>query len=104
MFAISTSHAANLQRHRQGWMTWSEYRLNIALLGFIDLHTDIDKYYVSVGRDFMTDNLNKVLTNSQSTFKKVQQVSWLFSFLQNCLHHYTYLSFSSKYRHLLIHS
>ncbi|CAG2197001.1 unnamed protein product [Mytilus edulis] len=60
MFAISTSHAANLQRHTQGWMTWSDYRLNIALLGFIDLHTDIDKYYVSVGRDFMTDNLNKV--------------------------------------------
>lgn len=69
MFAISTSHAANLQRHTQGWMTWSDYRLNIALLGFIDLHTDIDKYYVSVGRDFMTDNLNKVLTNSQSTIR-----------------------------------
>ncbi|CAC5375361.1 unnamed protein product [Mytilus coruscus] len=60
MFAISTSHAANLQRHTRGWMTWSEYRLNIALLGFIDLHSDIDKYYVSVGRDFMADNLNKV--------------------------------------------
>lgn len=60
MFAVSTYHAANLQRHAPGWMNWSQYRLNIAVLGFKDLHSGITKYFVSVGNNFMGDNLNKV--------------------------------------------
>ncbi|XP_076075248.1 uncharacterized protein LOC143046131 isoform X2 [Mytilus galloprovincialis] len=60
MFAVSTHHAANLQRHTIGSMSWSEYRINVALLGFNDLHSGIDKYYVSVGSEFMAFDLNKV--------------------------------------------
>ncbi|CAG2198380.1 unnamed protein product [Mytilus edulis] len=60
MFAVSTYHAVNLQRHAPGWMNWSEYRLNIAVLGFKDFHSGITKYFVSVGNNFMGDNLNKV--------------------------------------------
>ena len=60
MFAIKTDHAANLHRHVEGWMTWSRYKLWLSWLGFTDLHTEIDKYYVSVGSWYMTDDLNKV--------------------------------------------
>ena len=60
MFAVSTHHAANLQRHTIGSMSWSEYRINVVLLGFNDLHSGIDKYYVSVGSEFMAFDLNKV--------------------------------------------
>ena len=60
MFAIGTYHAAELTRHTEGWMTWSDYRLNLSWVGFSDLHTGIDKYYVSVGSQFMGNDLNKV--------------------------------------------
>jgi hypothetical protein len=75
MFAISTYHVADLQRHTPGWMSWSEYRLNISWLGFTDLHCKkfsihvqwfehgitVDKYFVSVGSQYMSNDLNKVL-------------------------------------------
>lgn len=60
MFAIKTDHAANLHRHVDGWMTWSRYKLWLSWLGFTDLHTGIDKYFVSLGSKYMTDDFNKV--------------------------------------------
>ena len=60
MFAIKTDHAANLHRHVDGWMTWSRYKLWLSWLGFTDIHTGIDKYYVSLGSQYMMDDLNKV--------------------------------------------
>lgn len=60
MFAIKTGHAANLHRHVDGWMTWSRYKLWLSWLGFTDIHTGIDKYYVSLGSQYMMDDLNKV--------------------------------------------
>jgi hypothetical protein len=47
-------HAAELQRHTPGWMSWSDYRLNISWLGFTDLHCKVDKYFVSVGSQYIT--------------------------------------------------
>ncbi|CAC5401969.1 unnamed protein product [Mytilus coruscus] len=60
MFAISTYHAAELERHTTGWMTWSDYRLNMSWLGFSDIHSGISSYHVSVGSEFMANDLNKV--------------------------------------------
>jgi hypothetical protein len=63
MFAIHTDHAANLKRHIDDWMTWSRYSYKIWLswLGFTDIHTGIDKYYVTVGSKYMQDDLNEVI-------------------------------------------
>ena len=60
MFAISTYHAANLQRHTSDWMTWSEYRINMTWLGFTDIHSGIQSYFVSIGSEYMANDLNKV--------------------------------------------
>ena len=60
MFAISTYHAANLQRHTPDWMTWSEYRINMTWLGFTDIHSGIQRYFVSIGSEYMANDLNKV--------------------------------------------
>ena len=60
MFAIKTDHAANLHRHIYGWMTWSRYKLWLSWLGFTDMHTGIGTYYVSLGSQYMRDDLNKV--------------------------------------------
>jgi hypothetical protein len=46
--------------HIYGWMTWSRYKLWLSWLGFTDMHTGIDKYYVSLGSQYMMDDLNKV--------------------------------------------
>jgi hypothetical protein len=32
----------------------------LSWLGFTDIHTGIDKYYVSLGSQYMMDDLNKV--------------------------------------------
>ncbi|XP_071088930.1 uncharacterized protein [Haliotis cracherodii] len=63
-FAIKTDHAAKLTRHQSGWMTWNRTSLNLAWLGFSDLHSGIDHYLVSVGsQEFGTDyNKGSVLT------------------------------------------
>lgn len=62
MFAINTDHAANpdLSRHSQGWMTWSRYAVNLAWLGFNDIHSGIHHYKISVGSTYTGDDLSKV--------------------------------------------
>lgn len=67
MFAINTDHAANLHRHVHGWMSWSQYKLWLSWLGFTDLHTGIDSYYVSVGSQYMLNDLNKVEKNIKNS-------------------------------------
>ncbi|XP_052067298.1 uncharacterized protein LOC127706680 [Mytilus californianus] len=61
MFAITTDHAADLEllRHAEGWMIWSQRAINLAWLGFSDLHSDIDYYKVSVGSTYMGQDLNE---------------------------------------------
>ncbi|XP_067663255.1 uncharacterized protein [Haliotis asinina] len=55
-FAIETDHAAKLSRHQAGWMTWNRTNLNLAWLGFSDLHSGMDHYLVTVGsHEFGTD-------------------------------------------------
>ncbi|VDI63397.1 Hypothetical predicted protein, partial [Mytilus galloprovincialis] len=65
MFAIKTDHAANLHRHVDDWMNWSRYKLWLSWLGFTDLHTGIDKYFVSLGSKYMTDDFNKISGSPQ---------------------------------------
>ncbi|XP_061177042.1 uncharacterized protein LOC133185758 [Saccostrea echinata] len=59
-FAIQTDHAVDIElsRHVSGFMTWSEYDLNLAWLGFSDAHSDISHYFVSIGSFYMGDDLN----------------------------------------------
>ncbi|KAK3100189.1 hypothetical protein FSP39_015958 [Pinctada imbricata] len=59
MFAIETDHAAELERHIDGWMKWGYDEVNLAWLGFADLHSGIDYYEVSIGKSYMTADLNK---------------------------------------------
>ncbi|XP_046557202.1 uncharacterized protein LOC124266452 [Haliotis rubra] len=55
-FSIETDHAVKLPRHQTGWMTWNSTNLNLAWLGFSDLHSGIQHYLVSVGsREFGTE-------------------------------------------------
>ncbi|XP_046562890.1 uncharacterized protein LOC124271773 [Haliotis rubra] len=55
-FAIETDHAVKLARHQTGWMTWNRTSLNLAWLGFSDLHSGVDHYLVTIGsREFGTD-------------------------------------------------
>ncbi|VDH98686.1 Hypothetical predicted protein, partial [Mytilus galloprovincialis] len=59
VFAIETDHAANLNRHVDGWwMKWSTFKLWLSWIGFSDLHSGIDYYMVSVGSRYMLDDLN----------------------------------------------
>ncbi|XP_052082956.1 uncharacterized protein LOC127720416 [Mytilus californianus] len=58
IFAIHTDHAGNLDRHVPEWMMWSRFKLWLSWLGFSDLHTGIDYYMVSVGSEYMMDDLN----------------------------------------------
>ncbi|XP_076113973.1 uncharacterized protein LOC143082259 [Mytilus galloprovincialis] len=60
MYAITTDHAADpeLLRHAAGWMLWSQRAVNLAWLGFSDLHSDIDHYKVAVGSTYMGQDLN----------------------------------------------
>ncbi|CAG2242538.1 unnamed protein product [Mytilus edulis] len=57
-FAIHTDHAGNPDRHVPEWMMWSRFQLWLSWLGFSDLHTGIDYYMVSVGSEYMMDDLN----------------------------------------------
>ncbi|KAK3101347.1 hypothetical protein FSP39_002877 [Pinctada imbricata] len=62
MFAINTDHAVNHELQRQtedSWMTWSTFAINLAWLGFADLHSEIDYYMVYVGSSFMSTDVNK---------------------------------------------
>ncbi|XP_061176006.1 uncharacterized protein LOC133184957 [Saccostrea echinata] len=59
-FAIQTDHAVDIElsRHISGFMTWTEYDLNLAWLGFSDAHSDISHYFVNIGAFYMGDDLN----------------------------------------------
>ncbi|KAK3101903.1 hypothetical protein FSP39_007221, partial [Pinctada imbricata] len=59
MFAIETDHAAELERHVSGWMTWSTNAVYLAWLGFADIHSEIDFYFVNIGKTYMASDLNK---------------------------------------------
>ncbi|XP_061181031.1 uncharacterized protein LOC133189645 [Saccostrea echinata] len=59
MFAVETDHAANLTRHSDGWMTWEKTAVNLAWLGFADLHSKISYYYINVGSVFMGNDMNE---------------------------------------------
>ena len=65
MFAVQTDHAANLSRHSDSWMTWEKTAVNLAWLGFADLHSKISHYYINVGSKFMDSDLNEVLSPSE---------------------------------------
>ena len=65
MFAVHTDHAANLSRHGDRWMTWEKTAVNLAWLGFADLHSEISHYYINVGSKFMDSDLNEVLILSK---------------------------------------
>ncbi|XP_067663316.1 uncharacterized protein [Haliotis asinina] len=55
-FAIETDHALKLSRHQTGWMTWNRNSVNLAWLGFSDLHSGMDHYLVTIGSyEFGTD-------------------------------------------------
>ena len=64
MFAVHTDHAANLSRHGDRWMTWEKTAVNLAWLGFADLHSKISHYFINVGSTFMGSELNEVLISS----------------------------------------
>ncbi|CAH1250571.1 Hypp8876 [Branchiostoma lanceolatum] len=54
-FAINTTHAARLTRHRDSWMTYDNSgtpTLKLAWLGFSDYHSGIDRLMVAVGSGF----------------------------------------------------
>ncbi|XP_025085446.1 uncharacterized protein LOC112558908 [Pomacea canaliculata] len=87
MFAVKTDHAANLTRHLDGWMVWSSQQLRLAWLGFLDVHSGLDHYIISVGSFPFANDLNlentsiKVLHNESETeyenegFVQVYEVS-----------------------------
>ena len=62
MFAIKTDHSVEpeLARHSHDWMTWFQNNVNLAWLGFSDVHSGIDHYRISVGKTYMEHDLNKV--------------------------------------------
>ncbi|KAK3612518.1 hypothetical protein CHS0354_024490, partial [Potamilus streckersoni] len=59
MFAIDTDHAANLQRQPEDWMKWSIYNVDLAWLGFSDLHSGIKFYKINIGSTYMGSDLNR---------------------------------------------
>ena len=61
-FAVQTDHAvdADLSRHVSGFMTWWKYSVNLAWLGFADVHSDITHYLINVGSKYMGADLNAV--------------------------------------------
>ncbi|XP_078696304.1 uncharacterized protein LOC144924691 isoform X1 [Branchiostoma floridae x Branchiostoma belcheri] len=58
MLAVQTDHAAQLWRHRDGWMTYYHQNgtapphVRLAWLGFTDIHTGIENYHVTIGSTF----------------------------------------------------
>ncbi|XP_077995632.1 uncharacterized protein LOC144449084 [Glandiceps talaboti] len=69
-FAVETDHAAGLTRHRDGWMTYHQSQedtptsVNLAWLGFADLHSGISHYGVTVGTNFGLWDLTQDLSAS----------------------------------------
>ncbi|XP_060604506.1 uncharacterized protein LOC132757271 [Ruditapes philippinarum] len=59
-FAINTDHAAALDRQPEDWMKWTTISINLAWLGFEDLHSDVHSYNVNFGSQFKGNDLNEV--------------------------------------------
>ncbi|XP_060580924.1 uncharacterized protein LOC132737608 [Ruditapes philippinarum] len=58
-FAINTDHAAALSRQPEGWMIWTSIYVNLAWLGFEDMHSNINTYSVNIGSQYMGSDLNQ---------------------------------------------
>ncbi|XP_070572151.1 uncharacterized protein [Ptychodera flava] len=62
-FAVATDHAAGLSRHRQSSMTYVQgqgsetAKVNLAWLGFADMHSGISHYFVTLGTSFAARDL-----------------------------------------------
>ena len=56
-FAVDTEHAVELDRQRDGWMTYSSSHIKLAWLGFQDPHSGIRDYHVRMGTEFHTADL-----------------------------------------------
>ncbi|XP_046562884.1 uncharacterized protein LOC124271767 [Haliotis rubra] len=74
-FAIETDHAVKLPRHQTGLMTWTRTSLNLAWLGFSDLHSGVDHYLVTIGShefgtDYNTGTLHEKVFHSDSGVNK----------------------------------
>ncbi|KAI8487523.1 hypothetical protein Bbelb_347570 [Branchiostoma belcheri] len=65
MLAVQTDHAAQLWRHRDGWMTYYQQNgtapphVRLAWLGFTDIHTGIESYHVTIGSTFGGTDLTR---------------------------------------------
>ncbi|XP_078696223.1 uncharacterized protein LOC144924666 [Branchiostoma floridae x Branchiostoma belcheri] len=65
MLAVQTDHAAQLWRHRDGWMTYYQQNgtapphVRLAWLGFTDIHTGIENYHVTIGSTFGGTDLTR---------------------------------------------
>ncbi|XP_071954211.1 uncharacterized protein [Antedon mediterranea] len=62
-FAIDTDHAADLDRHQSGWMTWRQISpgngiLNLAWLGFVDAHSGVNQYRFTIGSSYSASDLS----------------------------------------------
>lgn len=60
MFAIHTNHAADLQRHIDGFIFWSRNAVFLSWIGFSDIHSGISHYVLTIGSTYMATDLNKV--------------------------------------------
>ena len=58
---MATGHALDLGRHRDGYMSYNHTVLCLAFLGFTDPHTSIDKYYVTIGTSYSSNDLIEVI-------------------------------------------
>ena len=62
-WAVSTDHAAGLNRHRQGWMMYSnspQPTARLSWVGFGDPHSDILEYWLKIGSNFGSSDLINV--------------------------------------------
>ena len=80
MFAVHTDHAANMSRHSDRWMTWEKTAVNLAWLGFADLHSKISHYFINVGSTFMGSDLNEVLISSE--FLCLAKSFWIYIWME----------------------
>ena len=61
-FAINTDHAVSqlLNRQPDSWMVWNASSINLAWLGFSDIHSGILEYHINIGSSYMAMDLNMV--------------------------------------------
>ncbi|CAH1794767.1 unnamed protein product [Owenia fusiformis] len=51
-FASLTNHASDLDRYRDGFMTWNATVMTLQWLGFTDHHSGISHYFITAGNTF----------------------------------------------------